>query len=95
MGGEGSISAMIASMKNNNRRKNKNKPFSNYVKEYSKGKPISAKEMTPKEKEIFLQKLKENRDLEKQQHIYKLFISLVITIVAIGGFVFMIKFIFF
>ncbi|MGB0888225.1 MAG: hypothetical protein ACPGSL_08895 [Vicingaceae bacterium] len=95
MGGEGSIAAMIASMKNNNRRKNKNKPFSKYKKEYTKGKPISVKEMTPQEKENLLETLKQNREIEKKQRIQKLIISLGTTIIVIVGIIFLVKLVFF
>jgi hypothetical protein len=94
MGGEGSIAAMIASLKNNNRRKNKIKPFSNYKKEYKKGKPISSKELTPQEKEKLLIQLKENRQKEKKLRVYKMGISLGLTVFVIGIIVFLIKIVF-
>jgi len=95
MSAGGSIAAMISSMKSNNRRKNKHKPFSKYKNEYSKGKAISSKEMTPQEKEEFLLTLKKNRELESKQKVYKLIITLGATILVITGFVFTIKLIFF
>ncbi|MDG1476542.1 MAG: hypothetical protein P8Q14_05310 [Vicingaceae bacterium] len=95
MGGEGSIAAMIASIKNNNRRKNKKKPFSKYKKEYTRSKPISNKKMTPQEKEDLLEKLKQNREIENKQQIQKLFISLGITLIVIVVIIFLLKLIFF
>lgn len=95
MGGEGSITAMIASIKNNNRRKNKNKPFSKYKKEYSKGKPISTKEISTEEKKQFLKFLKTNREIEKKQQIQKLALSLGVTIIVIITIVFLLRIAFF
>jgi len=57
MGGEGSISAMIASIKNNSR-KGKRKAFDKDKKDYKKGDPIISKEFTtPEEKQQFLKEL--------------------------------------
>ena len=56
MGGEGHIAAMIASMKNNSRRKNKHTPFSRDNTIYKKGEPIETKKLTPIESEILLLK---------------------------------------
>ncbi len=95
MGGEGSIAAMIASMKNNNRRKNKSKPFSKYKKEYKKGKPISTKEMTSEEKIKFNQFLKTNREIEKKQRLYKLLISLGGTVIVMASIAYLVKLVFF
>lgn len=95
MSAGGSIAAMVASMKNNSRRKNKNKPFSNYKKEYKKGQPISSKEMSDQEKNLLLKQLKKNREVQSKQQVYKLILSLLLTIIVISSLVFLIKLIFF
>ena len=95
MSAGGSIAAMISSMKNNSRRKNKHIPFSQNLNNYKKGKPISSKEMTPKEKDLLLKKLKENKEKESKTHIYKLIITLFLTVAVISGIVFILKFTFF
>ena len=91
MSAGGSIAAMIASMKNNSRRKNKHTPFTANNKRYKKGKSLSSKEMTDIEREIFQNKLKTNRETEKKQQIYKLVITLFTTIFFMVGIVFLIK----
>lgn len=95
MSAGGSIAAMIASMKNNNRRKNKHVPFSKDNPKYKKGKAIQSKEFTQLEKDLLMKELKENRKLENKQRAYKLIISLGLTIVVISGFIFAVKLIFF
>ncbi|PJB15103.1 MAG: hypothetical protein CO118_05135 [Flavobacteriales bacterium CG_4_9_14_3_um_filter_32_8] len=91
MGGEGHIAAMIASMKNNSRRKNKHTPFSRDNTIYKKGEPIEIKKLTPIESEILLLKLKEIRLKEDKQRIYKLIITLVLTIIVIGSIILIIN----
>ncbi|PCI95028.1 MAG: hypothetical protein COB15_12490 [Flavobacteriales bacterium] len=86
---------MIASLKLNNRRKSVHNPFSKDKKEYSKGTPIQSKEYTQFEKDLLLKELKENRELEKKQHIYKIIISLGLTIIVISTIVSIIKLTFF
>jgi hypothetical protein len=58
MSAGGSISAMIASMKNNSRRKNKHIPFDSDQITYKKGSPINSKEFSDKEKTILAEKIK-------------------------------------
>ena len=94
MSAGGSIAAMISSMKNNSRRKNKHIPFSKNSNKYKRGKAIHSKEFTQLEKELLMQELKENRELENKQRVYKLIISLGLTIIFIIGFVSILKFIF-
>lgn len=95
MGGEGSISAMIASIKNNSR-KGKSKVFDkDRYADVKKGDPIISKEFTPEEKEQFLKELQVKLELENKQHVYKLIISLGLTVVVITGIVFAIKLTFF
>ena len=91
MGGEGHISAMIASLKSNSRRKNKHSPFSRDNTIYKKGEPIVTKKLTPIESEILLLKLKEIRVKEDKQRIYKLIITLVLTIIIFGAIILIIN----
>ena len=95
MSAGGSIAAMISSMKSNNRRKNKHKPFSKYDKTYKKTSPIKSKEYSQLEKDLLSKKLKENKIHEKEQHLYKLLISIGLTVIVIAGIVFLVKFVFF
>ena len=95
MSAGGSIAAMIASMKNNSRRKNKHIPFSKNSSKHKKGKAIQSKEFSQLEKDLLLKELKENRELENKQRVYKMIISFGLTIVVVSSIVFAIKFIFF
>ena len=95
MSAGGSIAAMVASMKNNSRRKNKHVPFSKDNPKYKKGKAIQSKEFTQLEKDLLMKELKENRESENKQRVYKLIISFGLTIFVISGIIFAIKFTFF
>jgi uncharacterized protein YqhQ len=95
MSSGGHISAMQTSIKNNDRRKNKIKPFKNFVPKYLKGKALFSKKLSFTEKKELLIKLKNDRELENKQKIYKLIISFGLTIIIIVGIVFIIKFTFF
>ena len=95
MSAGGHMAAMQATIKNNNRKKGKNKPFKNYVAKYTKGRPIFSKKLSFQEKRELLLKLKTNRELESKQNRYKLVISFGVTILVISGIVFTIKLAFF
>ena len=95
MSSEGHISAMQTSIKNNDRRKNKVKPFKYFVPKYIKKKALFSKNLSFSEKRELLLKLKSDQELESKQRIYKLIISFGLTMIVIGVIVFLIKFIFF
>lgn len=95
MSAGGSISAMISSIKSNTRRKDKHAPFSDTVIKYKKGKPLQSKKFTQLEKDILTEELKENRTMENKQRVYKLIISLGLTIIFMLGFISILKFTFF
>jgi hypothetical protein len=86
---------MIASLKLNNSRKTNHTPFSKGKKEYTKGNSIQSKEFTLFEKNLLKKDLKEKRDIESKQRVYKLIISFGLTIIVISGIVFILKFTFF
>lgn len=94
MSAGGFISSMVSSIKNN-RRKSKTKPFSKYEAEYKKGKPIESKKISLEEKQKILVKLKRNRSKEDKIRMYKILVSILVTILAIGIIVFFTKRIFF
>jgi len=95
MSAGGHMAAMRVAIKNNDRRKNKNKPFKNYIAKYTKGRPISFKKLTTQEKRDLILKLRRSKKAENKQGIYKLIISFGLTILVITGIVFTIKLIFF
>ncbi|NQX97146.1 MAG: hypothetical protein HRT73_04585 [Flavobacteriales bacterium] len=86
---------MISSIRANNRRKIIHTPFKRNKKNYEKSDSIRSKEYTQFEKDLLSKKLKQNKTLEKEQHLYKLLISFGLTIIVIAGIVFAIKFTFF
>ncbi len=86
---------MINSLKFNNRRKSVHTPFSKDKKSYEKGQPVVSKDLSQFEKDLLLKKLKENRVMENKHRVYKMIISFGLTIIVIGGIVFIIKFTFF
>jgi hypothetical protein len=88
------IADMVASLKFNDRRKSR-VAFDKDKKDYKKGDPIISKEFTPEEKEQFLKELQVKLELENKQRVYKLIISLGLTVVVITGIVFAIKLTFF
>ncbi len=95
MGGEGHIAAMIASIKNNNRRKNKHTSFSTDNPNYKKGSPIKSRELTEEEKKVILEKIGIEKKREDKLRVYRLIISLGLTIVFIGCLIMIIKTVFF
>ncbi len=86
---------MIASLKLNNRRKTIHTPFSKGKKRVHKKKTILSKNFTQFEKDLLEKNLKEKRELEEKQKIYKVVISIVLTIISIAGIVFAIELTFF
>jgi len=86
---------MIASLKLNNRRKSNHSPFSKDKKKYTTGEAIKSKKFTQLEKDILSKKLKEKKEIEREQNKYKLVISFGVTVLVISGIVFTIKLIFF
>ncbi len=86
---------MIASLKLNNRRKAVHTPFSKDEKKYSKGDSVKSKDFTQFEKDLLRIELKEKRAVENKQKIYKLIITIGLTIIVISGIVFILKFTFF
>lgn len=94
MSAGGSISAMIASMKNNSRRKNKHTPFDSNQKKYKKSTPINSKEFTNKERIILAEKIKTDLIKENKQRTLKLIITFITTIGVIFLIIYLIKLIF-
>ena len=86
---------MIASLKLNNRRKTIHTPFSKAKKEYKKSAAVTSKKLTQLEKDLLLKKLKRIREEENKHRIYKIGITIVLTVIVISGIVFIIKFTFF
>ena len=95
MGGEGSIASMIASIKNN-RRKRKSQVFDkDRYSNTKKGTPIISKKFTKIEKDKFLKELHYKQEKENKLRIYKLILTFIITILVISGITFSIKLIYF
>ena len=54
MSAGGHMTAMQATIKDNDRRNSKNKPFKKYVAKYTKGKPLFSKKLSVQEKRELL-----------------------------------------
>jgi len=93
MSSGGAIAAMIASIKNN-RRKRKRKPFSG-ERPIKSGKPIHSKELSSKAKKELLKKLKKDRIDYERKRQYKIVLSLLLTIISIVILVSLIRIVFF
>jgi hypothetical protein len=95
MSAGGHMTAMQSTIKHNDRRKSKNKPFKKYIAKYTKSKPLFSKKLSIQEKRKLLIRLENNRNIDNKQLVYKLIISLILTIIVISGILFIIKLTFF
>ena len=85
---------MVSSLRNNDRRKQKHIPFEKKD-TVKKGNPINSKKYGPVGKHNVEQLLKKKEDNEKEQRIYKIILTLIITILVIFGITYSIKLIYF
>ena len=93
MSAGGSIAAMVASIKNN-RRKRKRAPFSD-ERLIKASEPINTKELSEKAKKKLLKQLKEERAIDEKKRQYKIVLSLLLTIISIAILIPLIRMVFF
>lgn len=85
---------MVSSLRNNNRRKQKHIPFEKKD-SIKKGTPIKSKKFGPVGKHNVEQILQKKQEKENEQRVYKLILTLIITILIIFGITLSIRFIYF
>lgn len=85
---------MISSLRNNSRRKKVHIPFEK-TDTPQKSTPIKSKNFSQFEKDILAKKLKTSKEIEKNQQLFKLILTLATTIIVIAIIVFTIKLTFF
>ena len=85
---------MISSIRNNSRRKRVHIPFEK-TDSLQKSAPIKSKNFTQFEKDILAKKLQENKETERNQQLFKIIVTIGVTLIVIGIIIFTIKLTFF